>query len=136
MNHLKRPVYTLTPGVPMGRVSSHIPVSTDAYLTDWGGVCQTRAVENVVSVGTPHLLQLETVLLVLIHFSHRLQGRDVLVWSDNRTTVSYINRQGEVRSSELHLLAERLWLWAHGHLRSLTDCHIQGSLNEVAGLMS
>lgn len=40
-----------------------------------------------------NLLELETVLLVLLHFAPMLRGFNVLVWSDNRTTGAYVNRQ-------------------------------------------
>ncbi|KAJ7983886.1 hypothetical protein DPEC_G00370200 [Dallia pectoralis] len=66
----------------------------------------------------------------------RLRGRDVLIRSDNRATVAYINRQGGVRSPVLHEAATRLWLWAHRHLRSLSAVHVPGRQNVGADLMS
>ncbi|KAJ7986647.1 hypothetical protein DPEC_G00342060 [Dallia pectoralis] len=87
-------------------------------------------------VGTGNLLELETVQLVLTHFAPRLRGRDVLIRSDNRATVAYINRQGGVRSPVLHEAATRLWLWAHRHLRSLSAVHVPGRQNVGADLMS
>ncbi|KAJ8015934.1 hypothetical protein DPEC_G00001860 [Dallia pectoralis] len=83
-----------------------------------------------------NLLELETVQLVLTHFAPRLRGRDVLIRSDNRATVAYINRQGGVRSPVLHEAATRLWLWAHRHLRSLSAVHVPGRQNVGADLMS
>lgn len=137
LNYWRDPC-VMTQGVAIGRVSSYIPVYTDACLTGWGGTCQARAVGGVWSQSGRHinLLELETVLLVLTHFVSTLRGHDVLVWSDNRTTVAYINRQGGVRSPALHRLAEELWLWAHEHLRSLTAAHIPGCQNIGADLMS
>lgn len=137
LNYWRDPC-VMTQGVAIGRVSSYIPVYTDACLTGWGGTCQARAVGGVWSQSGRHinLLELETVLLVLTHFVSTLRGNDVLVWSDNRTTVAYINRQGGVRSPALHRLAEELWLWAHEHLRSLTAAHIPGCQNIGADLMS
>ncbi|XP_045548073.1 uncharacterized protein [Salmo salar] len=107
-------------------------------MTGWGGTCQAWAVGGVSSHSGRHinLLELETVLLVLTHFVYTLRGHDLLVWSDNRTTVAYINRQGGVRSLARHRLAEELWLWAHEHLRSLTAAHIPGCQNIGADLMS
>ncbi|KAJ8015947.1 hypothetical protein DPEC_G00001990 [Dallia pectoralis] len=82
------------------------------------------------------MTQLETVQLVLTHFAPRLRDRDVLIRSDNRATVAYINRQGGVRSPVLHEAATRLWLWAHRHLRSLSAVHVPGRQNVGADLMS
>ncbi|KAJ7992672.1 hypothetical protein DPEC_G00281110 [Dallia pectoralis] len=125
-------------GVPLGRVSAMTQVFTDASLTGWGGVCQGQAVGGVWPRSQRHinLLELETVQLVLTHFAPRLRGRDVLIRSDNRATVAYINRQGGVRSPVLHEAATRLWLWAHRHLRSLSAVHVPGRQNVGADLMS
>ncbi|KAJ8007829.1 hypothetical protein DPEC_G00098260 [Dallia pectoralis] len=125
-------------GVPLGRVSAMTQVFTDASLTGWGGVCQGQGVGGVWPRSQRHinLLELETVQLVLTHFAPRLRGRDVLIRSDNRATVAYINRQGGVRSPVLHEAATRLWLWAHRHLRSLSAVHVPGRQNVGADLMS
>jgi len=59
-----------------------------------------------------NLLELQAVVLVLQHFKPLPQGKHVLVRSDNRTTVAYINRQDGVSSAALLSAAENLWLWA------------------------
>ncbi|KAJ8010028.1 hypothetical protein DPEC_G00070730 [Dallia pectoralis] len=116
--------------LPMGCTSA-----TDGQA---GGRCQGQAVGGVWPRSQRHinLLELETVQLVLTHFAPRLRGRDVLIRSDNRATVAYINRQGGVRSPVLHEAATRLWLWAHRHLRSLSAVHVPGRQNVGADLMS
>ena len=126
-------------GVPMSRVSDHVAVFTDASLSGWGGTCMSQFVGGLWAAGERrhiNLLELETVLMTLRHFVHLVRGRDVLVRSDNQTTVAYINRQGGVRSLALHRLAVELWQWAHLNLRSLTARHIAGRLNVGADLMS
>lgn len=67
-------------------------------LWQWGGVWSTTECHL-------KLLELETVLLVLLHFTPMLQGRNLLVLPDNRTTVAYVNRQGGVRFPAFHTLA-------------------------------
>jgi hypothetical protein len=112
-----------------------VPLLLRADLNYWRDPCvQTQG----VPMGRRHinLLDLETVLLVLTHFVSTLRGHCVLVWSDNRTTVSYINRQRGVRSPALHRLAEELWLWATKHLSSLSAAHIPGYQNVGADLIS
>ena len=60
----------------------------------------------------------------------------VLVRSVNTTTVAYINRQGELRSRQLYMLARKLILWSCGHLLSLRATHVPGVLNTDADLLS
>ncbi|KAK5898201.1 hypothetical protein CgunFtcFv8_015639 [Champsocephalus gunnari] len=75
-------------------------------------------------------------MLVLQHFKPLIQGKHVLVRSDNRTTVAYINRQGGVRSIALLTAAENLWLWVSQIVLSLRALHIPGRENGGADLMS
>lgn len=132
------PRHLLT-GTPLGRVTSYTSVFTDASLLGWGGTCLGRAVGGVWPQGEDrhiNLLELQAVFLVLQHFIHLLKGRHVLVRTDNRTTVAYINRQGGVHSAALLVMAENLLLWASEHLQSLKALHIPGLENRGADLMS
>lgn len=129
----------LVTGTPLGRVTSYTSVFTDASLMGWGGTCLGRAIGGVWPPGEDrhiNLLELQAVFLVLQHFSHLLGGRHVLVRTDNRTTVAYINRQGGVHSAALLAMAENLWSWASEHLQSLRALHIPGIENRGADLMS
>ena len=112
-------------------------VHSSASLTGWGGTCLERAIGGgwpLTETRHINLLELRAVVLVLQHF--KLQGRHVLVRSDNRTTVAYINRQGGVRSAALLGTAENLWLWASENVLSLKALHISGLENRGANLMS
>lgn len=129
----------LKSGSPMGRVTSHTSVFTDASLTGWGGTCLGQAVGGMWPRNESrhiNLLELQAVFLVLQHFAPLLRGRHVLVRSDNCTTVAYINRQGGVRSAALLSMAENLWMWASEHLRSLKALHVPGVENRGADIMS
>ena len=75
-------------------------------------------------------------MLVLQHFKPLIQGKHVLVRSDNRTTAAYINRQGGVRSIALLTAAENLWLWVSQIVLSLRALHIPGRENRGADLIS
>ena len=132
------PQHLLT-GTPLGRVTSYTAVFTDASLKGWGGTCLGKAIGGVWPPGEVrhiNLLELQAVLLVLQHFGPLLKGRHVLVRTDNRTTVAYINRQGGVHSAALLVMAENLWSWASEHLQSLRALHIPGLENRGADLMS
>ncbi|XP_029909243.1 uncharacterized protein LOC115360460 [Myripristis murdjan] len=103
----------LTQGVPMGVVLCRKLITTDASLVGWGGVCEGRAVNGTWE---PHM--------------------HVLVRTDNTTVVAYINRQGGLRSLQLHTLAHRLIVWSSNHFLSLKATHVPGVLNHGADLLS
>lgn len=129
----------LLAGTPLGRVTSYMSVFTDASLMGWGGTCLGRAIGGVWPPGEDrhiNLLELQAVFLVLQHFNLLLKERHVLVRTDNRTTVAYINRQGGVHSAALLAMAENLWSWASEHLLSLRALYIPGIENRGADLMS
>ncbi|XP_059199216.1 uncharacterized protein LOC131979287 [Centropristis striata] len=139
LRHWRVPSF-LTRGVPMGSVLSRKVVTTDASLTGWGGIHEGRSVRGVWSVGLQrshiNFLELSAVFLSLKHFLPSLMGQHVLVRTDNTTTVAYINRQGGLRSRQLHMLARRLILWSCGRLLSLRATHVPGVLNTGADLLS
>ncbi|KAI2653744.1 ORF V: Enzymatic polyprotein [Labeo rohita] len=130
----------LRSGVPLEQVSRRIVVTTDASKTGWGAVCNGQAASGVWT--GPRLLwhinclELLAVLLALKRFRPLVQGKHVLVWSDNTATVAYINHQGGVRSFRMSRLARHLWLWSQHRLRSLRATHIPGEANRVADSLS
>ncbi len=81
-------------------------------------------------------LELLAVRLALSRLRGRLQRKDVLVRTDNTTTVAYINRQGSLRSRRMSQLACHLLLWSQKHLRSLRAIHIPGMFNRAADELS
>ncbi|KAK5935334.1 hypothetical protein CgunFtcFv8_020703 [Champsocephalus gunnari] len=117
----------LVRGVPMGAVLSRKVVTTDACLMGWGGVYEGRPVRGLWSrdLQRSHInyLELLAVFLTLKRFLPFLRGHHVPVRTDNRTTISYINCQGGLRSLQLHMLARKLILWSCGRLLSLRATH-------------
>ncbi|XP_077127806.1 uncharacterized protein LOC143783280 [Ranitomeya variabilis] len=65
-----------------------------------------------------------------------IQGADVRVFSDNSTTVAYVNRQGGTRSGSLMTIAGEIFQFAETHLASLTALHIRGIENTKADYLS
>ncbi|KAI2646378.1 ORF V: Enzymatic polyprotein [Labeo rohita] len=98
----------LRSGVPLEQVSRRIVVTTDASKTGWGAICNGQAAFGVWT--GPRLLwhinclELLAVLLALRRFRPLIQGKHVLVRSDNTATVAYINHQGGVRSFRMSQL--------------------------------
>ncbi|KAL0157927.1 hypothetical protein M9458_046003, partial [Cirrhinus mrigala] len=126
----------LRSGVPLEQVSRRIIVTTDASKTGWGATCNEQAASGVWT--GPRLfwhincLELLAVLLALRRFQPMIQGKHVLVRSDNTATVAYINHQGGVRSFRISQLARHLLLWSQHRLKSLRATHIPGEANRMA----
>ncbi|KAI2659096.1 ORF V: Enzymatic polyprotein [Labeo rohita] len=125
---------------PLGQVSRHLVVYTDASSTGWGAVCNGQAASG--SWTGPRLqwhincLELLAVLLALRRFRPTLRHKHVLVRTDSTATVAYINRQGGLRSRRMSQLARHLLLWSQTWLKSLRAVHIPGELNRAADQLS
>ncbi|KAI2657489.1 Transposon Ty3-G Gag-Pol polyprotein [Labeo rohita] len=118
------------------QVSRCIIVTTDAFKTGWGAVCNGHAASGVWTGPRLHwqinCLELLAVLLALRRFQPLIQGKHVLVRSDNTATVAYINHHGGERSFRMSQLAHHLLLWSQHRLRSLRATHILGEANRVS----
>ncbi|KAL0165098.1 hypothetical protein M9458_040851, partial [Cirrhinus mrigala] len=106
----------LQAGVPLGQVSRHLVVYTDASSTGWGAVCNGQ-----VALGSLRPM---------------LRHKHVLVRTDSTATVAYINHQGGLRSRRMSQLARHLLLWSQTWLKSLCAIHIPGELNRAADQLS
>ena len=121
-------------GVTMGVIAHRKVVSTDASNMGWGATHEGNPIcgpwsktERSLHINCLEMLAVEKALK---HFLPLLRGHHVLVRSDNMSVVSYVNRQGGIRSRTLRALAERLLSWAQGPLRSLRAAHVPGRLND------
>lgn len=65
-----------------------------------------------------------------------LQGNHVLLGPNNTMMVSYINRQGGVRSHCLHSLVHRMILLSSDRFLSLRVMHIPGTINAGTDILS
>ncbi|XDV15909.1 hypothetical protein PO909_015850 [Leuciscus waleckii] len=120
-------------GVTVGVISHRKTISTDASNLGWGAFLEGRPVyglwsdrEKCLHINCLEMLAVENALK---HFLPYLRGHHVLARTDNMSVVSYVNRQGGIRSKILCALAERLLVWAQGSLRSLRAAHVPGHLN-------
>ncbi len=130
----------LRAGVPLGQVSRHVVVSTDASAMGWGAMCNGHAAAGLWTGSRLqwhiNCLELLAVWLALRRFKGLLHDKHVLVRTDNTATVAYINHQGGLRSRRLSQLARHLLLWSQKHLRSFRAVHIPGELNRAADELS
>ncbi len=92
----------LRAGVPLGQVSRHVVVSTDASAMGWGAMCNGHAAAGLWTGSRLqwhiNCLELLAVWLALRHFKGLLHDKHVLVRTDNTATIAYINHQGGLRS--------------------------------------
>ena len=79
-----------------------IQIFTDASKEGWGAHLGNFTTRGTWSVPESHLhinfLELKAVLLALKRSQHLVQGKVVLVATDNTTVVAYINKEGGMRS--------------------------------------
>jgi len=94
-------------------------VTKDASLKGWGAVCEGRIAKGKwpISLQSTHInfLELLTVFLAL----QFLRNHHILIRSDNKTAVAYINQKGGTRSHLLHSLAQKIIVWGVKHFHLL-----------------
>ena len=76
------------------------------------------------------------MFLALKSFEHLCRDQIVLVATENTTVVSYINKEGGMRSGSLCALLWRLLSWCHPRGIVLRARHIPGRLNVIADKLS
>ena len=113
---------------------------TDTSNEGWGAHLGDSTARGVWSLPESHLhinfLELKAVFLALKSFKHLCRDQIILVATDNTTAVSYINKQGGMRSGSLCALLWRLLSWCHPRGISLRARHIPGRLNVIADKLS
>jgi hypothetical protein len=130
----------LVAGVRFPKATHQVTLVTDASNFGWGGHIGASTISGVwnsheigLHINVLELLAVEKSLKALLHL---VQGKRVLVKSDNATTVSYINRQGGTRSESLCLQVISMLLWCHAEGVSLSAVHIPGDDNLIADSLS
>ena len=118
----------------------HVQIFTDTSNEGWGTHLRGSTARGVWSEPESHLhinfLELKAVLLALKSFEHRCREQIVLIVTDNTTVVSYINKEGGMRSGSLCALLWRLLSWCHLRKMVLRVRHIPGCLNVIADKLS
>ena len=127
-------------GQPLHPLSHAVQIFTDASKEGWGAHLGDFTARGIWSVPESHLhinfLELKAVLLALKRFQHLVQGKVVLVATDNTTIVAYINKEGGMRSGSLCALLWRLLCWCNLRQVVLKARHIPGRLNVIADKLS
>ena len=127
-------------GQPLHPLRHAVQIFTDASKEGWGAHLGDFTASGTWSVPESKLhinfLELKAVLLALKRFQHLVQGKVVLIATDNTTVVAYINKEGGMRSGSLCALLWRLLCWCSLNQVVLKARHIPGRLNVIADKLS
>ena len=127
-------------GQPLHPLRHAVQIFTDASKEGWGAHLGDFTASGTWSVPESKLhinfLELKAVLLALKRFQHLVQGKVVLIATDNTTLVAYINKEGGMRSGSLCALLWRLLCWCNLRQIVLKARHIPGRLNVIADKLS
>ena len=100
---------------PIVKQEATIVIESDASNSGWGAVCQgVRTGGRWTPVEAQHhinYLELKAVFLAMQSFLKTKNGTNVLIRSDNRTTIAYINKMGGPAMTQLCSLALQIWQW-------------------------
>ena len=127
-------------GQPLHPLRNAVQIFTDASKEGWGAHLGDFTASGTWSVPESKLhinfLELKAVLLALKRLQHLVQGKVVLIATDNTTVVAYINKEGGMRSGSLCALLWRLLCWCSLNQIVLKARHIPGRLNVIADKLS
>ena len=127
-------------GQPLHPLQHALQIFTDASNEGWGAHLGGSIARGVWSEPESRLhinfLELKAVLLALKSFEKQCRGQIVLIATDNTTVVSYINKEGGMKSGSLCALLWRLLAWCHPRKIILRARHIPGRLNVIADNLS
>ena len=111
----------------------NLTLTADASNVGWGAVCGNTSTGGLWSLEEQgnhiNYLELKAVLLGLQSPFALINGKHILVQSDNTTTVSYINAMGGIKSIPCNDMATVIWEWCIQRDIWLSATHIPGSEN-------
>ena len=127
-------------GQPLHPLQHALQLFTDASNEGWGAHLGDFTARGLWSIQESafhiNLLELKAVLLALKQFERLCWNQTILVCSDNTTVVSYINKEGGMKSGSLCALLWRLLMWCNQRQIVLRARHIPGHLNVIADKLS
>ncbi len=122
-----RDPFWLKRGVILGTAHRKKVVTTDASIKGWGALCEGKPTFGLWSEEESGLhincLEMLAVCQACQFLMLDIRRHHVLICSDSRSVVSFINHQGGLVSKRLCTLANDL-VWAQKNLRSLRTKHV------------
>ncbi len=135
-----RDPFWLKQGVILETAHRRKVVTTDVSNKGWGALCEGKPTFGLWPEEESGLhincLEMLAVCRACEFFLPDIRGHHVLIRSDSRSVVSYINHQGGLVSKRLCTLAKDLLVWAQTNLRSLKATHVPGKMNQGADMLS
>ena len=126
--------------VPLVLPAPRVRVHVDASTQGWGAHTPELSANGAWSHEERQLhinhLELLAVVRALESFQWDIPRGHVQVISDNQSVVAHIRNQGGTHSPTLSIRAENLLLWAQSEGWTLSSCHLTGSRNVLADLLS
>ena len=102
-------------GQPLHPIKHALQIFTDASKEGWGTHLNENTARGTWSLPESklhvHYLEVKAVFLALKEFQDLCSDKIVLVATDNNTVVSYINKEGGLRSGSLCALLWRILTW-------------------------
>ena len=130
----------LTSGIPIRAFQADFTIFTDASNQGWGAHMGDSKISGTWTLTDRKLhincLEFKAVTFALQHWAPLLQGRQVMIATDNSTVVSYIYKQGGTHSPTLLRLTVDLFLWLESQSIVVPARHIPGCLNVIADHLS
>ena len=127
-------------GQPLHPIQHALQIFTDASKEGWGAHLDEHTARGCWSTPESNLhinyLELKAVFLALVEFQDLCTDKTVLIATDNTTVVSYINKEGGMRSGPLCALLWRILTWCTRRQVTIKARHIPGRLNVVADKLS
>ena len=127
-------------GVSLLQVSPDLDFWSDASDVGWGAHLGSLTASGLWNLDQSALSTNARELLAsregLLHFQSSLVGRNVSVFCDNSTAVSYLRKEGGIRSPFLNSLTQGILRWAESLSIRLLPQFILGSLNVLADSLS
>ena len=127
-------------GQPLHPLQHALQIFTDASNVGWGAHLEDATAKGVWSEPESRLhinfLELKAIFLALKSFEPLCKDQIIPIATNNTTVVSYINKEGGMRSGSLCALLWRLLSWSHPRRIVLRARHIPGCLNVTVDKLS
>ena len=116
-----------------------VSLEVDASASGWGAALGENLAkgdyDESVSKKSSNFRELTAILLAILAFKVKLKNQHVLIFSDNSTSIAYINNRGGPHS-DLTQLAIKIWNEADRLGLSITCRHLAGIANVIADGLS
>ena len=117
-----------------------IHITSDASLEGFGAHMGELSYQGIWSPQqqTYHINKLEILAIqkCLIHWQDHLKNQSIMIHTDNRSALSYIQHQGGTHSLDLFHISQEIWTLVHSLNSHIQVSHISGCKNTYADLLS